>query len=143
MPLPIIKNITMDFNQLVNEKLNPLFFKHGFRETEKGYNWIKFFSACNEVVISYNSSDKQCLVEAGKKDEILYPLNQKAIKAVFGLDVEIDDVQKEVFIENIVFFFQYGGILLLFCQNGKLTELSSFIENESKNYTAGLFKRKS
>ena len=49
----------------------------------------------------------------GKAKECLYPVNDNLIKQVFGLDLKVDQVTTEVFVDNIALFLKNSGSALL------------------------------
>jgi len=125
----------MEFNQLVREKIVPLFKGYKFLVVEEYENYFRFESNFVEATISYNELDRTSLFEIGKVGESLYPLNDKLIKQVFGSDTKINQVTKEIFVDNIALFLKSNGSALLRDDESKLLELKIFSEKESEVYT--------
>lgn len=131
----------MDFNQLVIEKIFPLFQKQDFTVENEYNNFFQFKSAHIEVIISYNELDRTSLFEVGKRDNFLYPINDKAINIVFGSDIKVDKQTKEVFIDNIAIFLESEGSIIFKGDTKKLDEFKHFIEAESNIYTSQILKQ--
>jgi hypothetical protein len=125
----------MEFNQLVTESILPLFKEHNFFVVEQYRNFFHVKSNVVEVTISYNELDRTSLFEIGKIGGFLYPLNDKLVQQVFGSDLKINQVTKEMFVDNIALFLKGSGSALLKGDENKLLELKIFSEKESKKYT--------
>lgn len=130
----------MEFNQLVIEKILPLLKGYDFVVVEEYKNYFRFKSNIVEAKISYNELDRTSLFEIGKADEFLYPLNDKLIKQVFALDLKVDQVTKEVFVDNVALFLKKSGSVLLRDDETKFFELKIFTEKESEEYTSQLLQ---
>ncbi|HNO01181.1 MAG TPA: hypothetical protein PKN06_13030 [Chitinophagaceae bacterium] len=125
----------MEYNQLVIERIVPLFKGYDLLVVEEYKNYFRFKSNVVEATISYNELDRTSLFEIGKAGEFLYPLNDKLIKQVFGSDAKVNQVTKEIFVDNIALFLKSNGSALLSGDESKLLELKLFSEKESEVYT--------
>jgi hypothetical protein len=125
----------MEFNQLVTENIVPLLKEHSFLVVEQYMDFFHFKSNVVEVTISYNELDRTSLFEIGKTGGFLYPLTDKLVQQVFGSDIKINQVTKEMFVNNIALFLKSGGSALLKGDENKLLELQVFSEKESEIYT--------
>jgi len=125
----------MDFNQLVIEKIMPLFIGNDFSVTEHFNNYFRFKSNAAEATISFNELDNTSLFAIGNPGAILYPLNDALIKQVFDLNIKIEQVTKEKFVDNVTWFLMNSGSSLLKGDEGKLLQVKIFTEEESKDYT--------
>jgi hypothetical protein len=96
----------MEYNQLVIERIVPLFKGYDLLVVEEYKNYFRFKSNVVEATISYNELDRTSLFEIGKAGEFLYPLNDKLIKQVFGSDAKVNQVTKEIFVDNIALFLK-------------------------------------
>jgi hypothetical protein len=132
----------MDFNQTVNEKISPLFIKHGFILVEHFQNVFRFQSIRVEVNFSYNKFDKTNIFQIGKKDEFLYTLNDNLIIKIFGSEIKIEKVSVEAFVDNVVFFLTTSGSKLLMGDEIILQKIKTYCEEESKNYTDSLLDKR-
>ena len=79
----------MEFNQLVIEKILPLFKVYGYVVTERYKNYFHFKSNTVEATISYNELDRGSLFEIGKANGVLYSLDDQSILKVFNLNINI------------------------------------------------------
>lgn len=125
----------MEFDQLVSEKIVPLFNTHDFIIAEKFKNYFHFRSTTIQAAIGHNELDKTNHFEIGKIDEFSYPLKGKLIKQIFGIDLKIDHVTKEIFVDNVSSFLKNEGAVLLKGDMPVIYEIKAFIEKESKIYT--------
>ena len=91
-----------------------------------------------KVNIVFNRYDRSFLVEIGKQDNELYPLNDYVVKELFHSSLSIEQVTPEIFVQNlsIIFETKEGAEILK-------GDISSFIEfklSEINNYNTELFK---
>ncbi len=126
----------MEFNQLIIRDIVPLFEGNGFLVIEQYKNFFHFKSKTVEATISYNELDRTCLFEVGTINDFLYPISDNLIKQVFDLDIKINQVTKEVFVDNIALLLKKNGSALLRGDESKLLEVKFFIERESEAYTS-------
>ncbi len=131
----------MEFNELVTEKIVPLFKRYGFQVTEEYKNFFQFKSALVEAIISYNELDKTSLFEIGRRDNFLYPITDNAIRQVFGLNVKIIQQTKEAFVNSIVIFLEKEGTVILSGDLSRLNNLKLFVEEESDIYTSQILEQ--
>lgn len=129
----------MEFNTLVKTKLFPILQKHGYIKLEESKNYISFLSAALKINVIYNDRENSNLIQLGHPAVFLYPLNDEAVQAVFHSDLPVERVSSETFVNNLCTLFQQkeGAEIL----NGHMKELSSFIDQQSHDYTAALLKR--
>ncbi len=129
----------MEFNKLVKEELLPILQNKGFEVVEELNNIIRFSSSNMEIGIVYNDYERSNFIEIGKRDEILYPLNDNVVKNIFNSELRISQVTPEVFVKNLASLFtQKEGSEIL---KGNIKHLVKFIEQESSNYTSELIQR--
>jgi len=129
----------MEFNQLIKKQLFPILEKHGFEIREEFKNIIRFESYNMKVNVVFNDYDKSHFIEVGKKGGILYPLSDSVIRAIFEVELPIEQVTTEKFVKNLSFLFErQEGIEIL---KGDIKSLVKFIEQESSNYTSELVQK--
>src|ERR1700743_3080987 len=131
----------MEFEQLVIKEVVPLFIDHGFRIVRHHEDYFHFKTILVEAVISYNKWDKTSLFEVGGIDEILSPITNNLIRHVFGLDIEVDQVTMEGFVNKISLLLKTKGLAILRGDESKLLEIKIFSRKESAAYTASLLQR--
>lgn len=127
----------MEFNTLVKAQLFPIFQKYGFRIAEEFKNILRFQSSVMKVNLVFNDYDKSHLVELGRQGETLYPLNNNAVKALWGsFALPVEQVTSEIFVQNLFLLFETKeGVEIL---KGNISLLESAISQQSKNYTSEL-----
>lgn len=124
----------MEFNKLVKERLFPILQRNGFEIAEEFKNIVRFQSSNVKVNVVFNDYDKSHLIEIGKKGDTLYPLNNDAIKKIWGCDLTIERVSSDVFVQNLsLLFAQTEGIEIL---KGNLKHFEDFITKQSEKYTS-------
>jgi len=131
----------MTFDQLVIEKIEPILRRWGYKIVERYENFFRFQSGNVEMRIAYNFLDKGHYFEIGKKNAHLHPINDSSIKQVFGVDIKVEQVSKEVFADNIVVFLETKGSDILKGNLDKLTQLETFVVQKSEKYTSGLIEK--
>lgn len=129
----------MEFNKQVKRRLFPILEKYGFKLEKELENILMYKSKVMEINLVLNQYDNSHLVEIGRINEILYPLNNNIIKYVLGCGLNIESVTSEEFLDNlfIILNSNEGGRLLL----GDITSLKEFIEEESRIYTFSLLQQ--
>ncbi|MBP7210590.1 MAG: hypothetical protein KBA02_05285 [Paludibacteraceae bacterium] len=129
----------MEFNMLVKAQIFTILQKYGFEIAEERKNILLFQSSGMKVNIVFNRYDRSFLVEIGKQDNELYPLNDYVVKELFHSSLSIEQVTPEIFVQNlsIIFETKEGAEILK-------GDISSFIEfklSEINNYNTELFKK--
>jgi hypothetical protein len=130
----------MKFNQLIKTHILPILQKYGFEISEEFKNIIRFQSSVVEINIVYNNREKSCYISMGRKGaSFLCPLNDKAVKNLFGSELSIEKTASAVFVRNLSLLFeQPKGIDLL---KGNVEPLENFIRQQSAYYTAELIRK--
>lgn len=129
----------MEYNTLVRISLFPILKKYGFDIAEEFKNIVRFQSSVMKVNVVFNEYENSNFIEIGRKNEVLYPLSNYAIRIIFNSELSIEQVTPENFVENLSFIFQQKeGVKIL---KGNTKNLVEFIEKESNNYTLELVKR--
>lgn len=126
----------MEFNTLVKAQLSPILQKYGFGIAEEFKNIFRFQSSVMKVNVVFNQYDRSFLVEIGKQDDELYPLNDYVVKELFHSSLSVEQVTPEVFVQNIsVLFGTPEGVELL---QGNVKSLKNIAIQQSENYTSEL-----
>ena len=124
----------MDFNILVLERIVPLFSREGIFIKKMEDNLFYFESDLVEVSLSFNILDRSTGFAIGPKGR-LRTVTEYAINKVFNIGIQLTNVTKEVFVNNLFFFFSNEGLTLLRGNLDKLRELDEQVGIESKSYT--------
>lgn len=126
----------MEFNTLVKARLFPILQKYGFEIAEEFKNILRFQSSVMKVNVVFNQYDRSFLIEIGKQDNELYPLNDYVVKELFHSSLSVEQVTPEIFVQNLfALFCTPEGIGLL---QGNVKPLKSIAIQQSENYTAEL-----
>ena len=129
----------MEFNTLVKTHLLPILQKYGFEIAEELKNIVRFQSSVMKVNLVFNDYDKSHLVELGRQGETLYPLNDSAVKELWGSALSIEQVTSETFVQNLSLLFETkeGAEIL----KGNVNSLKSVIMLRSEKYTSELMQK--
>lgn len=104
----------MEFNTLVKTRFFSILQKYGFEIEEEFENVLRFQSPVMKVNIVFNPYDKSFLVEIGKRNETLYPLDNYVVKELFNSSLSLEQVTPEIFVQNLstLFATQEGSEIL-------------------------------
>lgn len=125
----------MSFETLIKEKIEPLLKDKGFSVVEYIKNIFRFEHKTMEISVSFNEPDKECMLLLGIKNEFMYPVSDKALKEVFGMNLSLTNVTTYDFTNNLVSFFSSAADYLTGEDLSKLYEFRNFCDRESKLYT--------
>lgn len=126
----------MEFNTLVKTQLFTILQKYGFEIAEEFKNILRFQSSGIKVNVVFNRYDGAFLVEIGKQDNELYPLNDYVVKELFHSSLSVEQVTPEIFVQNLsAIFCTPEGIELL---QGNVKPMKSIAIQQSDNYTSEL-----
>jgi hypothetical protein len=128
----------MDFNQLVIDEIFPILSAYDFSISENFHNVLRFKSTEVGLSISYDQIDRTGLIEAGKRDGFLYPLDDELVKNVFGSSIKIEQTNMDVFVHNVALFLKTDGSSILTGDRIKMEQIKEFVERESEVYTSKL-----
>lgn len=130
----------MEFNILVKTQLLPILQMYGFEIVEEFKNIIRFQSSVMKVNLVFNDYDKSHLVELGRQGETLYPLNDNAVKELWGSSaLPIEQVTSKIFVQNLSLLFETKeGIEIL---KGNVSLLKSIISQQSEDYTSEIMQK--
>ena len=87
---------------LVKAQIFTILQKYGFEIAEERKNILLFQSSGMKVNIVFNRYDRSFLVEIGKQDNELYPLNDYVVKELFHSSLSIEQVTPEIFVQNLL-----------------------------------------
>lgn len=126
----------MEFNKIIKDILLHTFLENGFVIYEEFENTIRLKSNLIEINMFFNKYERSNIIEIGKLDGFLYPLNNTVIINLFNSDLKIEQVTSEIFAKNLaVIFEQPEGINIL---NGNIERLEMIIKKISEDYTFDL-----
>lgn len=129
----------MDFNELVKLKIAPIMQTHGFAMSEEYKNFVEFSSSLISIRFAYSEYEFAHYVAVGRKSDVQYELNDELVAEVWGMQVPVNKVTTEVFLNNIAMLFQKDrGIALL---QGNIDDIESWARIQSKDYTNKILLR--
>lgn len=129
----------MDFNILVKTQFFPILQKYGFEIKEEFRNILRFQSSDMKLNVAFNQYDRSFLVEIGKRDKTLYPLNDNVVKVLFNSSLPIERVKPEAFVQNLALVFESKkGVEIL---KGNMESFQGTVILQSGNYTSELISK--
>jgi hypothetical protein len=125
----------MEFNRLVFQQLREIFEKNGLSVISEFKDYLKLKSDKIVISFSHNDLDNSNLFSVGKKDDVLYPINDDVLKNVFNTELRFENVTKEDFVSNLAFFLNDKGSLILSGNNSIFEKIVDRITETSEVYT--------
>lgn len=135
----------MEFEEIIVDKLTPIFNKYDIFLTETFKNYVKFKSKYIVIAVSYDVKENNRQLFIGKNDDNLYLFDGNAIQYLYGIDVFknfiIPELSVNDFIKNLIVFFNSEGNTLLFGDNNFLDSFEKYSLKQSVNYNSSLVLR--
>ncbi|HNR05908.1 MAG TPA: hypothetical protein PKM27_01260 [Saprospiraceae bacterium] len=128
----------MDFNELISEKLGLIFQKHHLIIIEQSINHMKLKSDKVVILFNYNEKEKSQNLYVGKKDDLLYAVDEYVLKNAFNSDLKINNVTPDTFAKNLCTFFNGRGKPLIAGNKYALSALEKYVYKEGEIYTMQL-----
>ncbi len=129
----------MEFNQLISEKLDSLFAKHGLAITEQSQNIIKYESKRLLISLAHNPRENSNTLWLGAKwSNDFVEIDDYVMYEFFTSDLKLNDLPQETFVNNVFLFFDGLGQRVLKGDKQVITSLEKFDEIRSKEYTSEL-----
>lgn len=126
----------MDFNELVENQISPILLQNGYEIIGKYRNIMQFESLKMEIRLVFDDREKSIYFYIGRRDKILYSLDNDIIRELLGYELLIDHVAIDVFIKNLVVLFKQNVMIRLL--HGDISILESIVQRNSKEYTSRL-----
>lgn len=128
----------MKFNEQVKDVLWRQLQKEGYSIDEESENLVVFTCGIQQIRFIYDYYDYTHLVSIGKGNES-YSLDSEVVKMVFGLEILLGQVPRDIFLNNAAYLFrQKEGIDIL---RGETDKLEQAVKEYSATYTKALLKR--
>ncbi len=131
----------MEFNQLILEKLHPLFTEHGLTIAEESKDIVKYESKELIILLVHNPREKSNTLWVSSNLLNSVEIDNELMQKFFNSDLKLSNLPKEIFINNVFLFFISEGEKLLDADKRVLTALVEFNEQRSKEFTANLVER--
>ncbi|MBB6498133.1 hypothetical protein [Pedobacter cryoconitis] len=135
----------MKFNQIILEKLGVLFQKCNLNIIEQRDNYLKLLSKYLVIIIAHNQLENSNTIWLGRNDDKMdkVEVDNKVLKLFFGSDLKLSDVSVEIFVKNLVLFFENEAQPLLRGDIDRINKLEEFDLERSQKYTQGLLDKQS
>src|ERR1700749_2165705 len=99
----------MQFNTIVKQRLMPIFLKNNLVVVEEFDNYLKAKSPSVIIIISHDPRDKSNSLYIGKNEKDISPVDESTLRELLDEDIRLDNLPKEVFIDNIALIFLGSG----------------------------------
>jgi hypothetical protein len=133
--------ITMTFNEKIIISLDQIIAKHRLAIVEQHENYLKFNTDKITLIIVYNKLENSCVLWIGKIDGEKVEIDNDVLKDFFHSQLRLNQVSQDVFISNLITFFENEATPILTGDNVRLDELEKFDRARSKAYTIDLILR--
>ncbi len=131
----------MEFNQLVSDKLGLIFQKNNLHITEQFKNYVKLKSDSVIITLNHNERENSNAFYVGSNEDFLYPIDEYVLKNAFNSDLKINHLPKEMFVNNLVIFFEGEGKPLIAGNTYALEAVEKYVYKEGDTYTTQLIDK--
>ena len=133
----------MKFNQIILENLEPLFQKYNLNISEQWDNYVQVRSDHLVIVFAHNKYDNSNTLFLNRNNGKPYTIeiDNSLLKSFFNSDLKLSEVPVDVFVNNLVLFFEDVGVSILNGDLNRIGELEKFNLERSRIYTANLLAR--
>jgi hypothetical protein len=127
----------MEFSQLILEQLSLVIRKYNLQVVEQRKEYIQFESEHLTIILSHNPLENSNTLWIGKITDKRYAveIDNKILKLFFNSDLKLSQVPFEVFVKNLVLFFENEGKPLLIGDINTISKLEEFDLERSRIYT--------
>lgn len=133
----------MSFNQLISEKLHPLFTEHGLEVTEHMTNIVSYQSTKLYVSLVHNPRENSNTLWVGKSHSDTVEIDNHLMRDYYDSDLKLSNLSQDDFVKNVFLFFLGDGEKLLTGNESDLISLGKFSEKRSEEYTENLLEKQS
>lgn len=133
----------MSFDQIILEKLGFLFDTYGLKVKERRTSYLKLQTGNLEVTFSHNTLERSSTFWVRKMIEKTntIEIDNKTLKLFFNSELKLNDVTIDVFVKNLVLFFENEGKPLLTGDLTVLDKLENFSLERNIIYTQRFLKK--
>ena len=131
----------MNFNQLVLEKLGSLLRKHNFDISQQWNNFLMFKSENLTLIFVHNERENSNTFFLSGDGKHSLEIGDETLKGFFKSELKLTDTPIDVFVNNLIFFFENEGKPLLAGDLILLKKLEDFQLQRSHGYTQDLKRR--
>jgi hypothetical protein len=133
----------MSFSEIILEKLGITFKKYNFHIVEQRDDYLKLHSDNLEISFSQNQPENSKTFSLNKslKKTHSIEIDNETLKSFFNSDLRLSEVAFNLFINNLISFFENEGKSLLMGDLNKINELESFSLERSQIYTHNILKK--
>src|SRR5882757_6133144 len=130
----------MKFNELIIERLGVILTKYNLHIVDQFENYLKLQSKNLNIILTYNSLENSNTFWIGRNidnsDNI--EIDDTLLREFFQSDLKISLCTTDLFLENLLVFFEREGKVLLGGNLNKLIELEEYGRERSRLYTMQL-----
>lgn len=132
----------MEFNKLILEKLHPIFREYGLKIKKQLDGVLQYESEVLHISLAHNDIENSNSLWLGSKiSGNFVEMNNQVMKEFFNIDLQLDNLSQEDFVNNIFLFFTNEGKVVLRGNESQLLKLEEFDQERSDLYTARLIEK--
>jgi hypothetical protein len=111
----------MNFNQIILEKLGLVFEEYNLHIFEQWNNYLNLHSDNLIIIFVHNQRENSNTFFISKNGKNSIEIDNETLKLFFNSDLKFDEVTVDVFVNNLISFFENEGKPLL---NGDLNTIN-------------------
>jgi hypothetical protein len=125
------------FSKTILEKTSFIRMKHNLHIVEQSNDYLKLSNSCCMVIVVYNKLGNACTLWLGRNDEKTntVEIDNNVLACFFHSELRLSEVTKEVFVNNLVLFFENEADPLLSGAMALLNQLEKYDLERSRKYT--------
>ena len=133
----------MSFSEIILEKLGITFKRYNFNIVEQRDDYLKLHSDNLEITFSYNQLENSNTFFLNKNVEKTHSIeiDNETLKSFFNSDLRLSEVAINLFINNLILFFENEGKPLLIGDLNRINELEKFSLERSRTYTKNILEK--
>ena len=131
----------MNFNQIILEKLGSILRKYNFNISQQWNNFLMFNLENLTLTFVHNERENSNTFFLSGDGKNSLEIGDETLKGFFKSELKLTDAPIDVFISNLILFFENEGRPLLDGDLTLLKKLEEFDWQRSYKYTQDLIKK--
>jgi len=132
-----------NFSEVILEKVGPLFKRYNFHVVEQQDYYLRFSSGKFDIAFVQDKRDKanNIFFDIIREKIQTIEIGTTIAKLFFNSDLKLSDVPTDVFVNNLVLFFENEGKPLLTGEREIINELEKFSLERSRIYAKKFIRK--
>ena len=132
----------MKFNQIVLEKLGSILRKRNFNISQQWNNFLMFNSENLAFIVGHNERENSNNFSLSGDGRHSFEIDDEMLKDFFKSELKLTSVPIDIFVNNLILFFENEGKPLLDGDMVLFKMLDEFNLQRSHRYTQDLMKKR-